>query len=785
MAELNAKFSIEQKRLRVAFNLEQTTIPAIFKINAAGTTWGSIAGNIQNQTDLYAILQDKASVESVENLAETVQDNYDTLDAKIDDTESALAGQITALSDTVDINNQNINNRVDTVVETVSNLTDTVSDNYTELSNDISVINTTISNYGDIVTYDAANFATSAQGSLADSALQPNDNISELNNDVGYITSASLPTVNNGSLTIQRNGSQVAVFTANDAQNITANILVPTQASDIGALPDSTTIADLTTQAQLNAINSGATATNIGQITTNENDIADIRDLIPTQATTSNQLADKAFVNSSIATNTAYFIGTFNSVAELEAYSGTLTNNDYAFVATTDAAGNTLYDRYKYNADTQQWIFEYELNNSSFTAVQWAAINSGMTSGDVSLIQTALQPNDNISELVNDAGYITSASLPTVNNGTLDIQVNGTSIGTFTANQAGNTTANITMPIVDQIFDATSANAQSGVAISGAGFIVNNAINATSSIAVDYNPQTTYYANSTSFGVNSRAYTQAVGIGYNAKAGANGVCLGWGTSTSGTGVSIGYGARCTTASQNIIAIGYYATSSALDAIQIGNGTNSTANTLQIRNRTLLDLSTGKIPNDRLNIDQTFDGTSANAQSGVAIAGALNDKQDTLVSGTNIKTINGTSVLGSGDIAVANQSLSNLDATGQAVIDGKADVDLSNVPSSKGILTESYVNGTSWYRVYSDGWCEQGGSTGLQGSDSYTRTTITFLKPFVNTDYTIISSPNKYSTQNGLGVAYPPFIYTKNTNTCIFGGFCWTDGFDWYACGYIN
>ena len=31
--------------------------------------------------------------------------------------------------------------------------------------------------------------------------------------------------------------------------------------------------------------------------------------------------------------------------------------------------------------------------------------------------------------------------------------------------------------------------------------------------------------------------------------------------------------------------------------------------------------------------------------------ALDGKQDTLVSGTNIKTINGTSVLGSGDLAV--------------------------------------------------------------------------------------------------------------------------------------
>lgn len=117
-------------------------------------------------------------------------------------------------------------------------------------------------------------------------------------------------------------------------------------------------------------------------------DITDIQALIPAQASTSNQLADKNFVNSSVATNTAYFIGTFNSVAELEAYSGTLTNNDYAFVISTDQQGNTVYNRYKYNADTQQWIFEYSLNNSSFTADQWAAINSNATAAKIAQIET-------------------------------------------------------------------------------------------------------------------------------------------------------------------------------------------------------------------------------------------------------------------------------------------------------------------------------------------------------------------------------------------------------------
>ena len=106
---------------------------------------------------------------------------------------------------------------------------------------------------------------------------------------------------------------------------------------------------------------------------------------------------DKAvakFVNSSIATNTANYISNngepFTSVEQLEAYSGPVTNNDYAFVTGTDSDGNTYYDRYKatVNGSSVTWSLEYRLNNSSFTAAQWSAINSGITSALVAKIHT-------------------------------------------------------------------------------------------------------------------------------------------------------------------------------------------------------------------------------------------------------------------------------------------------------------------------------------------------------------------------------------------------------------
>lgn len=107
-----------------------------------------------------------------------------------------------------------------------------------------------------------------------------------------------------------------------------------------------------------------------------------ILDKIPTQASAQNQLADKEFVNSSIATATATFRGTVTSTTALAALTGDL--NDYAYLQNIDpTTGQTIsYDRYKWvesDGDYGHWKYEYTLNNSSFTAEQWEAINSGIT----------------------------------------------------------------------------------------------------------------------------------------------------------------------------------------------------------------------------------------------------------------------------------------------------------------------------------------------------------------------------------------------------------------------
>lgn len=132
----------------------------------------------------------------------------------------------------------------------------------------------------------------------------------------------------------------------------------------------------------------------------NASDIDAIETKIPTQASSTNQLADKEFVNSSISTSTATFRGTSAaglSEADFLAWANALTKdaNDYVFWNTTDAAGNVQFKRYKYNGTT--WEYEYTLNNSSFTSEQWAAIQSGITSALTTKL-TALPTNAELTE---------------------------------------------------------------------------------------------------------------------------------------------------------------------------------------------------------------------------------------------------------------------------------------------------------------------------------------------------------------------------------------------------
>ena len=63
---------------------------------------------------------------------------------------------------------------------------------------------------------------------------------------------------------------------------------------------------------------------------------------------------------------------------------------------------------------------------------------------------------------------------------------------------------------------------------------------------------------------------------------------------------------------------------------------------------------------------------------------------------------------------------------QTVLDNKVNLNLDNC--TKPYVTETYINGSSWYRLWSDGWCEQGGWA------LTTQASITFMKSYKDTNY---------------------------------------------------
>ena len=161
-----------------------------------------------------------------------------------------------------------------------------------------------------------------------------------------------------------------------------------------------------------------------------------IAKIVPNTASETNKLADKNFVNSTVGTNTANYIYKtesggekvpFSSVADLEAYAGTVTNNDYAFVTGIDENGNAYYDRYKadVNDGVVTWAKEYRLNNSSFTAEQWAAIQSGITAEKVAQFEGAVSPVDAV-----QSGNMSAVTSNAVN-GALTNYINKTDAATL------------------------------------------------------------------------------------------------------------------------------------------------------------------------------------------------------------------------------------------------------------------------------------------------------------------------------------------------------------------
>ena len=105
-----------------------------------------------------------------------------------------------------------------------------------------------------------------------------------------------------------------------------------------------------------------------------------------------------------------------------------------------------------------------------------------------------------------------------------------------------------------------------------------------------------------------------------------------------------------------------------------------------------------------------------------------------------------------------------------------------------VVTQNYVNGTSWYRVWSDGWIEQGGyvTSGMTNSG----VSVSLIKAFTTTSYTVIATPVQTDTSKEL---YTPSSWAASFTTTKFQLYSqyWQNASytgvisptKWYACGY--
>ena len=780
-------------------------VDAIFEINAAGTTWGSINGDIENQADLIAVLNSKATNEALTALALTVTNNYTTLDTKIDGVQSDLSGNISVLNTAVQ-NEATTRANNDTLLQNgintlTSNLSAEISNRTTAdntLQSNITAINNTLAGYGNIVTHNVSEFATAAQGLLAGTALQPNDNITKLTNNVGYITlsalngyatedfvtsqgylssisssdvtnalgytpynatnpngyisginstdvvtalgytpydsanpdgyitSASLPTVNNNTITIQKNNTDVGSFTLNQSSNDTINITVPTDTNDLtngagfitsASLP---TLEDLTTTAQLAAINSGATTTNIGQIATNATDIGN--------EVTNRQNADNALqsqIDAIVSASDVFdIVGTY---AELQAYDiSTVPVNDIIKVLVDSThSGAATYYRCVENNNVKSW---------SYIGSEGAYYTKG--EADSKFVAQTITVNgqalsSNVTLTASDVGALPSST--TIGAGVLTVQKNGTTIDTFGANDTGNTTINITVPTdtgdltnnagfitgitgtdVTNALGYTpydSSNPSGYTSNLGTVTSVNNVSPVSGNVTLSIPTATSDLTNDSGFITTSdltnyvttntdqditgtKTFIGQKKIGF--KQSGNSDKLGFTLYTSNNTEKgyLEFNPSNTVDNVPLMTLGNYASSAAAlthvgfrkySSVSGANGAYNLLTPLISDAKTPFNLTT-TYTNFYLPLGFT-DGTTTvkTAKSGLVdlssllpnsavwgnitgtlsnqtdLSNALSDKQDTLVSGTNIKTVNNTSLLGSGDISVLQNTATGTNA----------------------------------------------------------------------------------------------------------------------------
>ena len=114
--------------------------------------------------------------------------------------------------------------------------------------------------------------------------------------------------------------------------------------------------------------------------------------------------------------------------------------------------------------------------------------------------------------------------------------------------------------------------------------------------------------------------------------------------------------------------------------------------------------------------------------------------------------------------------STADASGNVTI---------SLPTPKAYVTETWSSGKNWYRKYSDGWIEQGGSISFS-NDSHANS-VTFPVAFSNTNYTLTFGIISTST-GGLTFGMAGVKSITATGYVLWANAAYITK-TWYACGY--
>ncbi|MCQ2137894.1 MAG: hypothetical protein MJY60_04230 [Bacteroidales bacterium] len=204
----------------------------------------------------------------------------------------------------------------------------------------------------------------------------------------------------NGHHAVTIEGDGVTAEINPDEQDPTKLILsVAGGGGTYAGLPDKPSIGGVTLQGNKTAeqLELQDKINDLATIRSNAQAGAAIVPLVPAQASTTNQLADKNFVNSTVQTGTANFRGNWATLAAVPTdaslypadYAGnhTPTVNDYMVVQSDEEHDGVTW-RYKYSGDwatdgKNGWQAEYEVSETPMTAAQLAAINSGITASEV------------------------------------------------------------------------------------------------------------------------------------------------------------------------------------------------------------------------------------------------------------------------------------------------------------------------------------------------------------------------------------------------------------------